>query len=216
MLYDELKVITSIDVEILKDIAFPYIVNLKLDIDKKFSKAKPTRTSLDLDKRDYKKFLTTFGLTLMEVKTLLNDVVMIDGVAFPFSVDEIFTTVGFFDKDNSMHIFMEIEDSAAEFFEKEWWDDKKYNDQKERTATERAKAQEDEDVDGGPPTGEEREELAEEAAREEEDREEAREKGKAEEERQAREKSQPEDEEVPEAAENEENEKRKKEAEEKA
>jgi len=120
--YDELKVMMSIDVEVLKDIAFPYIVTLKLDIDKKKDKEKPTRTSLDLDDYDYREFLSTFGLSLVEVKTLLNDVVMIDGVAFPFSIDEIFTTVDFMDK--AMHIFMEIEDSAAEFFEKEWWDDK--------------------------------------------------------------------------------------------
>jgi len=97
ILYDELKVITSIDVEVMKDIAFPHIVSMKLDIDPTYGKPKPTRTSLDLDQRDYRKFLSTFGLSLMEVKTLLNDVVMIDGVTFPFSVDEIFTTVDFLD-----------------------------------------------------------------------------------------------------------------------
>ena len=184
LLYDELKLFTSLDVEVLKDIAFPHIVTLKLDIDKKFAKSKPTRTSLSLDERDYRKFLSTFALSLMEVKTLLNDVVMIDGISFPYSVDEIYTTVDFLDK--SMHIFMEVEDSAAEFFEKEWWDDKEYADQQKKSRAERAAARAEDraarsSVDGGEMDDDEdrddREDLAEEAADDEERREEAREAG---------------------------------------
>jgi hypothetical protein len=153
-----------------------------LDIDKKFGKSKPTRTSLSLDERDYRKFLSTFALSLMEVKTLLNDVVMIDGISFPYSVDEIYTTVDFLDK--SMHIFMEVEDSAAEFFEKEWWDDKQYADEQKKSRAERAAARAEDraaraSVDGGEVDDEEddREDLAEEAADDEERREEAREAG---------------------------------------
>jgi len=138
VLYDELKILTSLDVEVLKDIAFPHFVTLKLDLDKKFSKAKPKRTSLTLTERDYRKFLSTFGLSLMEVKTLLNDVVMINGVAFPYNVEEIYTTVDFLDK--SMHVFMEVEDSAAEFFEKEWWDDKEFADEQRKSRAEKGRA----------------------------------------------------------------------------
>ncbi len=50
----------------------------------------------------------------------MNDVILLEGVKFPYSIDEIKTEVKF--NEGSMHVFMEVEKKAADFFEEEFWD----------------------------------------------------------------------------------------------
>lgn len=114
LIYDELPLITSLHVEMYKDILFPHLVTLKLDTDdkaKKNVKDKPTKAGLELSTREYKHFRESMALTLNEVKKMLNDEVMLDGIPFPYANDELYTTIDFIN--NSTHIFIEIEDNAA-------------------------------------------------------------------------------------------------------
>lgn len=57
-----------------------------------------------------------------KLKNWLNGVIFHSGLHFPYAVDEIKTVVKFAEK--RMHVFMEIEKLADEFFEEEFWDDK--------------------------------------------------------------------------------------------
>lgn len=121
VLYDEFPMITSLFASIDRDVLFPNIVALKLNLAKKFTKIKPQRSSMDFTETEYQKFIQTVALTLDEIKNILNDSVMMDGIEFPYTVDELYTTVQFMER--SMHIFLEVEENAAEFFEEEFWDD---------------------------------------------------------------------------------------------
>jgi len=51
--YDEFQMITSLYASIDKDILYPNIITHKLNLDNKFSKEKPKRTSMNFSKREY-------------------------------------------------------------------------------------------------------------------------------------------------------------------
>lgn len=46
--------------------------------------------------------------------------ILLEGIKFPYSIDEIKTEVRF--NEGAMHVFMEVEKGADEFFEQEFWD----------------------------------------------------------------------------------------------
>ena len=71
--------------------------------------------NMDLTENDYREFLSTFGFTMNYLKKWLNDVYFRDGLFFPYNVSEFKTRVGF--KEKSMHIMLEVEDDAEDFFE---------------------------------------------------------------------------------------------------
>ena len=55
------------------------------------------------------------------MKKWLNDVILLDGIKFPYALDEIKTEVKF--QQGSMHAFMEIEKNFANYLEDEFWDE---------------------------------------------------------------------------------------------
>lgn len=89
-----------------------------------------------MSENQYREFLSTFGFTMNEIKKWFNDVVLIDGVDFPYSIDEIDSRIKFAEK--TMHIFIEVEDNAGQFFEEEFWDKNAVDDLKNKNRRPRA------------------------------------------------------------------------------
>ena len=55
------------------------------------------------------------------MKKWLNDVILLDGIKFPYALDEIKSEIKF--QEGSMHVFAEIESNVADFLEEEFWDE---------------------------------------------------------------------------------------------
>jgi hypothetical protein len=116
VLYDELPIITTLDMDAEKDMLFIRMLNNKLDIDSKFGqKQKPERTTMTMTTVDYRQFHSTMSYSLNYFKNWLNDKHFPDGVHFAWSMDEFDTQLHFQEK--SMHILLEVNDDAEVFFE---------------------------------------------------------------------------------------------------
>uniref|UniRef100_A0A7S3CRX8 Uncharacterized protein n=1 Tax=Strombidium rassoulzadegani TaxID=1082188 RepID=A0A7S3CRX8_9SPIT len=119
LIYDEIRVLLTLNLETSNDILFPYIEELKLDINQKYGqRSQPIRNDMKLSENEYKEFISTLGFTLNYVKKWLNDVHFRDGVKFPYGMNEFDSTVSFLPK--QMHIMIEVEEQAEEFFEDEF------------------------------------------------------------------------------------------------
>jgi hypothetical protein len=79
------------------------------------------RNNLNISSNEYKDFISTLGLFLDWMRTFMNEVYFKYGLIFPFNPDEIMTTLTF--TENQMHILIDIEDNADQFFEDEYLDD---------------------------------------------------------------------------------------------
>ena len=73
-----------------------------------------------MTKNEYQEFLTSFGMSTNQFKKYLNDVYLLDGLAMPWNLKELETTLAF--SDHNMHVYFEVYREAAEFLEKEFWD----------------------------------------------------------------------------------------------
>jgi hypothetical protein len=73
-LYDEVKMISSLDMKIKDDLMFIHLLNHKLNVDSKFGvKSSPIRNTLDITENEYREFLSTFGFSMNFMKKWLND-----------------------------------------------------------------------------------------------------------------------------------------------
>lgn len=118
LLYDEINMVTSADIESRNDIVYIKVLNNKIN-NGRSKKHMPMRNSMNMTKGDYREFLSTFGFTMNFMKKWLNDVVLRRGVRLPFKMEELETEVKFQEK--SMHLLLEVNNDAAKFFEKEFW-----------------------------------------------------------------------------------------------
>lgn len=107
LLYDEVMMVTAVDVESKNDVLFVKIINNKIS-SQMGRKLMPLRNSMEMTPADYREFISTLGFTTNFMKKWLNDVVLRAGLKMPFKMDEIETEVQFQDK--SMHIMMEVND----------------------------------------------------------------------------------------------------------
>lgn len=120
LMYDEHKMISSMDMTATNDIMFIKLLNHKLDIDSKFGqRSQPIMNNMELTENEYREYLSTFGFTMNYLKKWLNDVYFRDGILFPYNVSEFKTEVSF--QETSMHIMLEVEDDAEQFFEDNYW-----------------------------------------------------------------------------------------------
>lgn len=109
LMYDELNMISSMNVEAEHDIVYIKLLNHKLDIDSKFGqRSQPVMNNMDMSENDYREFLSTFGFTMNYLKKWLNDVYFREGLFFPYNISEFDTRLSF--KEKSMHIMLEVED----------------------------------------------------------------------------------------------------------
>ena len=96
ILFDELRMITEVDLTADNDVLFPTIKNLKLDLGGKYGqKSEPARTTLDMSKGDYEEFIHSVEKSLFSVKNWLNDPIMMNGIIFPWTIEEFKTSVMF-------------------------------------------------------------------------------------------------------------------------
>ena len=122
LLYDELPMITTFNVDDREDIILPYILENKIDNESKYSqKRTPIRNSMDIGEHDYQPLLTSIQYSLNVLTEWVNNVVFSQGEAMPFNEGEIYTAFRF--KRKAFHIIFEVEPDAGEFFEEEWWDE---------------------------------------------------------------------------------------------
>lgn len=113
--------ITSMNMRAEDDIMYMNILSNKLEKSNKFGqRTKPIRNSMSMTANEYREFLSTFGFTNNYLKKWLNDVVLRNGVKFPYNVYEFDTHLSF--KEHSIHIMMEVNDEAAEFLEEDFWE----------------------------------------------------------------------------------------------
>jgi hypothetical protein len=88
-MYDEHKMISSMDMTATDDIVFIKLLNHKLDIDSKFGqRSQPIMNNMELTENEYREYLSTFGFTMNYIKKYLNDVYFRDGIFFPYNVSE--------------------------------------------------------------------------------------------------------------------------------
>ena len=119
--------LSSFDMEADDDILWITLFTHKLELDTHSeSAAMPIRQSMGMTENDYREFLSSYSFSLVEQMRWMNDVLFVDGIEFPYGIDEIYSTVEFENK--SMHIFIEVEDAAAEFFEEEFWDEEYWDE----------------------------------------------------------------------------------------
>lgn len=99
LLYDEINMIMSMNMEAEDDILFINLLNLKLDIDSRFGqRSAPIRDGMELTENEYREFLSTYGFALNYMKKWLNDVHFREGIHFPFNPEEFYTTLNFQEK----------------------------------------------------------------------------------------------------------------------
>lgn len=119
VLYDEIPMIASLDMTMADDVAFMHILNLKHDTESKYGvKKMPVRNSMDMGEADYREFLSSYGFFLQDFKKWLNNDYLSWGIRFPYNPKEFYTTVSF--KEQSMHIMLEVEEDAFQYFEDDW------------------------------------------------------------------------------------------------
>lgn len=96
LLYDEVKMITSLNMQAKDDILFIQLLNHKMNVSGKFGqKSVPMRNGMNLTPNEYREFLSTFGFTNNYMKKWMNDVVFRNGVRFPYNMSEISTSIKF-------------------------------------------------------------------------------------------------------------------------
>jgi len=72
---------------------------------------------MDMSDYEYRKFLSTFGFSMNELKKWLNQDVFGDGQAFPYKMDQLDTRFAF--REDRLHIFLEFEEKSFLFLEEE-------------------------------------------------------------------------------------------------
>ena len=108
LFYDELNMITALNLEADNDILFFDIQNHKMVNDNKFgAKSAPTRNAMKMTQNEYREFMSQFQIWMNYVKDWMNDVKLKNGILFPYGVDEFKSSVSF--KPKSMHILLEVE-----------------------------------------------------------------------------------------------------------
>ena len=82
--------ITTFMLEVEDDVAYMNILNHKLDLDGNYGQiTKPQRTSINISTVEYRYFLQTLGFGMNEMKRWFNDVILSDGISFPYKMDQI-------------------------------------------------------------------------------------------------------------------------------
>ena len=108
LLYDEVKMITTLDMDTENDIMFINLLSHKLDLSSKFgTKSSAIEDEIGLSENEYREFLSTFSLSLDWMKDWLNENYFKAGVYFPWNISEFKTKI--FYGEGTMHIMLEVE-----------------------------------------------------------------------------------------------------------
>lgn len=127
LLYDKFEMTTSMNVRSENDILHIKILEAKLNLDTKGSnRQQPQRQSIGMTTNDYREFLEDVSFTVKEFKNWLNEIVFKgDDVRFPWTVDELETSVSF--ENHKLHVMIDVEDKAYMFMEDFYWTDTEWD-----------------------------------------------------------------------------------------
>ena len=88
--------ITTLMLEVEDDVVYMNILNHKLDLNGNYGQtSKPQKTSIDITTTEYRYFLQTFGFGMNEMKRWFNDVILLEGIRFPYKIDQIKSDIKF-------------------------------------------------------------------------------------------------------------------------
>jgi hypothetical protein len=137
VIYDELKMVTSMKVRSEDDMVYPTILKNKLFIDNQFGQStEPMRNGMKLTSNEYREFISSFGFFQNYIKKWLNNVYFKKGLNFPYNSKELYTSLIFEEK--QLHVMIEVEEDMGEFLEDELWDEEALDERdKARKALER-------------------------------------------------------------------------------
>ena len=125
IMYDEVQMITALDMDTENDIMYIDLLTHKLDLSSKYGqKSKPERNHMQLTENEYREFLSTLSLTLDWMKVWLNENYFNQGVFFPWNISEFKTKI--FYGEGTMHLMLEVEENAEEYFEENYWEEDDY------------------------------------------------------------------------------------------
>jgi hypothetical protein len=123
---DELKETVALEVEMEDDIVFAEIHEMQLSIHDRYSRDYPMRSSFNITENEYRRFTQDFSLMLVSQKKYLNEVVLRNGIKFPYEVEQFYTTVQF--RDGAMYFINVVEEEYATY--KEQYPHREANDKK--------------------------------------------------------------------------------------
>ena len=115
LLYDEINFETSFDLKADNDIVYGVIKKHRIDMPRHRSKKLPVRNTMNMTSTDYNEFISTFGFTNNYIKKWMNDVVLREGIKFPYNMEELYTTLQF--TEGAMHIMLEVEKEYEEYLD---------------------------------------------------------------------------------------------------
>jgi hypothetical protein len=96
LFYDELDMVTSLNLEAENDLLQIEIQNHKMVNDNKFgAKFAPKRNAMKMTHNEYREFMSEFQIWMNYVKDWMNDVKLKNGVLFPYGVEELNSKVSF-------------------------------------------------------------------------------------------------------------------------
>lgn len=114
LIYDELKMVVSANINSQNDMVFPTIINLKIE-HLNDAKQQPIRNSLEMTAAEYREFISVTGFEFNFIKKYLNEVYMKDGLRFPYKADELETEIQF--KNKLMYVMLDVKEKIAEVIE---------------------------------------------------------------------------------------------------
>ena len=89
ILNDEVRMITSLNMETEADIMYIDINSHKLDLSNKYTqRSKPIENQMDLTENEYREFLSTFSLSLNWIKNFMQNEFFNGGIFFPYNISE--------------------------------------------------------------------------------------------------------------------------------
>lgn len=118
LIYDELKMVISTNVNASQDIVYPKFINFKILHDINGRNA-PLRNSLGMTAAEYREFLSVTGFFFSSVKKYMNEVYMVNGMHFPYKIEELDTEVIF--KNKLMYVMIDVQESFAKDLEQVFW-----------------------------------------------------------------------------------------------
>jgi hypothetical protein len=94
---DDIPLQQGFSMELEDNLLYANIDFLLMNIHERYGqKAEPKYNSIDMSENEYAEFLTDFSLTLNSIKKHYNDVILRNGVPFPYDVPEFYTSLKFY------------------------------------------------------------------------------------------------------------------------
>ena len=96
LIYDEIRIITSVDMTTLNDVATIKVLENKLNRDNAFTGAKlPVRNNMKMTPKEYREFIKSFGFSSKYFRDWINESIFKDGVQLPWKANELLTKLVF-------------------------------------------------------------------------------------------------------------------------